>query len=509
MALLSKVYPLRTNSALSPGGLNAPLGRDDSPEKFAEDILAAGDGLCDPGTVEILAAEAAREAVWLERVGVPFNRDGEGRIDRRPLGSSSVPRACYADDRTGHMVLHVLHEQFLREDIPCFHEWFVTSLVTDGGACSGAVALGLRSGRLETFTAGAVVLATGGFARLYRPCTAAVGSTGDGLVLGHESGLGLVDLEMVQFHPTVYSAAQTVLISEAALNEGARLVDASGAPLVEAKALSRAQLAVEVHKAGRNGGGPAALDLRPVPDLTSRFPQAAELVKVMAGIDVAKDPVPVQPVAHRPMGGVETNASGETAVAGLFAVGECAHNGLNGAGRLPGNTLAEAVVFGRRVGEAAAAHAKSAGRKAADPSRAADDDRKLAEITAGGSSGDTIGGIHRELGELMAANLGVTRTDAGIAEAQAGIDALQRRHAALRVNNKSRIYNYALTSYLELGNLLQLAEALALAARGRTESRGAHVRSDFPQRDDSNWKVHTVVRRQDGAPKLDTRAVSA
>ena len=510
VALLSKVYPLRTNSALSPGGLNAPLGRDDSPEKFAEDILAAGDGLCDAGTVEVLAAEAAREVVWLERVGVPFNRDGDGRIDRRPLGSGSVRRACYADDRTGHMILHVLHEQFQREGIPCFYEWFATSLVTDGGSCAGAVALGLRSGRLETFSAGAVVLATGGFTRLYRPCTAGVGTTGDGLVLGYESGLGLVDLEMVQFHPTVYSAAQTVLISEATLGEGARLVDASGDLLVDAKALSRAQLAVEVHKSSRNGGGPAALDLRPVPDLASRFPQAAELVKVMAGIDVAKDPVPVQPVAHRPMGGVETNASGETAVAGLFAVGECAHNGLNGAGRLPGNTLAEAVVFGKRVGEAAAAHAKSAGRKEADPSRAADDDdRKLAEITSGGASDDTIGGIHRELGELMAANLGVTRTDAGIAEAQAKVRALQQRHAALRVNNKSRVYNYALTSYLELGNLLQLAEAAALAARGRTESRGAHVRSDFPQRDDSNWRVHTVVRQQDGAPKLDTRAVSA
>lgn len=509
VALLSKVYPLRTNSALSPGGINAPLGRDDSPEKFAEDTIRAGDGLCDPGTVEALAAEAAREVVWLERVGVPFNRDGDGRIDRRPLGSGSVRRACYADDRTGHMVLHVLHEQFLREDIPCFYEWFVTSLVTDGGSCAGAVALGLRSGQLETFSAGAVVLATGGFTRLYRPCTAGVGATGDGLILGYESGLGLVDLEMVQFHPTVYSAAQTVLISEAALGEGARLQNASGGPMADAKGLSRAQLAVEVHEAGRNGGGPAVLDLRPVQDLASRFPQAAELVKVMAGIDVAKDPVPVQPVAHRPMGGIETNASGETAVAGLFAVGECAHNGLNGAGRLPGNTLTEAVVFGKRVGEAAAAHARSAGRKGADPSQAANDDRRLAEVTSGGSSGDTIGGIHRELGELMAANLGVTRTDAGIAEAQEKVRALQQRHAALRVNNKSRIYNYALTSYLELGNLLQLAEAAALAARGRTESRGAHVRDDFPQRDDSNWKVHTVVRRQDGAPKLETRAVSA
>ncbi len=509
VAVLSKVHPLRTNSALSPGGLNAPLGNDDSAEKFAQDIRNAGDGLCDTEAVNILAADAAREVVWLERVGVPFNRNAEGRIDCRPLGSSSVSRAAYADDRTGHMVLHVLHEQFQREDIPCFAERFVTSLIQDGGVCTGAVALGHRSGQLETFGAGAVILATGGATQLYRPCTSAVGTTGDGLMLAYDLGVGLVDLEMVQFHPTVYSAARTALISEAALGAGAKLVNAAGDKLVNAGGLSRAQLAAEVHKAGQNGGGPVSLDLRPVDNLASRFPAAAEVVRLMAGIDITKDPVPVQPVAHRPMGGIEANAAGETSVAGLYAVGECAHNGLNGAGRLPGNTLTEAVVFGRRVGEAAAAHAKSAG--AADPggSQAAQDGERLAEITSGGTSGDTIGAVHRELGELMNANLGVSRTDAGLAEAQDKIRALRERHAALRVNNKSRIYNYALAGYIELGNLLKLAEATALAARGRAESRGAHLRSDHPERDDSNWKAHTVVRSQDGSPKLDTRAVSA
>ena len=509
MAVLSKVHPLRTNSALSPGGLNAPLGSDDSAEKFAQDIRNAGDGLCDTEVVNVLAADAAREVVWLERVGVPFNRNAEGRIDCRPLGSSSVSRAAYADDRTGHMVLHVLHEQFQREDIPCFAEWFVTSLIQEGGVCTGAVALGHRSGQLETFGAGAVVLATGGATRLYRPCTSAVGTTGDGLMLAYDLGVGLVDLEMVQFHPTVYSDTRTALISEAALSEGAKLVNADGDTLVNAAGLSRARLAAEVHKAGRNGGGPVSLDLRPVGNLTSRFPGALEVVKSMAGIDAAQAPVPVQPVAHRPMGGIETNASGETSVAGLYAVGECANNGLNGGGRLPGNTLTEAVVFGKRVGEAAAAHAGSAGARAAAGTQTAQDSERIAEITSGGSSGDTMGAIHRELGELMTANLGVTRTDAGLAEAQEKIGALQQRHAALRVSNKSRIYNYALAGYIELGNLLKLAEATALAARGRAESRGAHLRSDHPEKDDSNWKAHTVVRSQDGSPKLDTRAVSA
>ncbi len=509
VAVLSKVHPLRTNSALSPGGLNAPLGNDDSADKFAQDIRQAGDGLCDTEAVNILAADAAREVVWLEQVGVPFNRNAEGRIDCRPLGSSSVRRAAYADDRTGHMVLHVLHEQFQREDIPCFQEWFVTSLVQDDGACTGAVALGHRSGQLETFSAGAVVLATGGATRLYSPCTSAMGTTGDGLMLAFDLGVGLVNLEMVQFHPTVYSATRTALISEAALSEGAKLVNARGETLVNTGGLSRARLAAEVHAAGQNGGGPVSLDLRPIKNLKARFPGAAEVVKFMAGIDAATDPVPVQPVAHRSMGGIGTNAAGETAVDGLFAVGECAHNGLNGAGRLPGNTLTEAVVFGRRVGEAAAAHARSAGARTADRSRASADNERLAEITSGGTSGDTPGAVQRELGELMSASLGVTRTDAGLAEAQDRIRGLQQRHAALRIHNRSRIYNYALVGYMELGNLLKLAEFTALAARSRTESRGAHLRSDHPQKDDSTWRAHTVVRSQDGSPKLDTRAVSS
>lgn len=508
VAVLSKVHPLRTNSALSPGGLNAPLGNDDSTAKFADDIVRAGDGLCNTEAVDILATNAAREVIWLERVGVPFNRNAEGRIDCRPLGSSSVHRAAYADDRTGHTILHVLHEQFQREKIPCFGEWFATSLLQNAGTCTGAVALGHRNGQLETFGAGAVILATGGATQLYRPCTSAVGTTGDGLMLAYDIGVGLVDLEMVQFHPTVYSDTRTAVISEATLGEGAKLINSAGDTLTNSAGLSRAQLAAEVYKVGRNGGGPVSLDLRSVENLVSRFPGAAEVVKMMAGIDITKDPVPVQPVAHRPMGGIETNAAGETSVAGLFAVGECAHNGLNGASRLPGNTLTEAVVFGKRIGEAAATYAKSEGPQVAVGSQVAQDDKRLAEITSGGPSNDTIGAIHRELGELMTANVGVVRADAGLAEAQDRIHSLQQRHAALRVSNTSRIYNYALMGYIELGNLLKLAEATALAARGRTESRGAHIRSDHPEQDDSTWKAHTVVRLQDGSPKLATRSVS-
>jgi len=508
VAVLSKVHPLRTNSALSPGGVNAPLGQDDSPEKFAQDIMRAGDELCNPAAVRILAENAAKEVIWLERVGVPFNRDSGGKIDRRSLGSSSVRRACYTDDRTGHSVLEVLHEQFQREQIPSFEEWFVTSLTTDDEGCYGAVALGLRRGQLDTFRAGAVVLATGGSTRLYRPCTASMGTSGDGMVLAYEAGARLMDLEMIQFHPTVYSGAQTVLISEAALAEGAKLVNASGDGVMDPKTLSRAEIAAELHKAAQNGSGPVYLDFRPVEKLTARFPQAAELVRLMAGLDITKDPVPVRPVAHRPMGGIETSTSGETSVAGLFAVGECSNSGLNGAGRLGGNTLTEAVVFGKRVGEAAASHAKSATKKAAATSQVANDDARLSQITAGGSSDDSIGRIHGELGDLMNANVGIVRNESGLKEAQEKIGALQERHQRLRVNNKSRVYNYALTAYVELGTMLKLAEVTTAAALARTESRGAHSRSDFPERDDSRWKAHSVIQRSGDSYKLETKGIS-
>ncbi len=510
VALITKVHPLRTNSGLAQGGLNAPLGKDDSPENFAQDIFLSGDGLCNRDIVQSFSKEASKDIVWLERVGVPFNRDQDGRLDRRAFGSNSRRRTCYADDRTGHIVLQVLHEQFQRYQIPSFEEWFVTSLAVDQGSCVGAVALGLRSGKLDSFAARTVILATGGFTRLYLPSTVSLGTTGDGQTLAYEAGVPLMNMEMIQFHPTVFPKNQGLLITEAALGEGADIANGKGEPLLNVKSLPREKISPSIHQALQNGGDSIYLDLRPIgkDKLLSRFPQTCELARAVAGLDVTKEPIPIQPVAHRPMGGIETNSTGETNIRGLFAVGECACNGLNGAGRLAGNTLTEAVVFGRRVGETAARYAKASPKREFPSAKFADEEKRLASLTSGDSSGDSPGKVHFELGRLMNERVGLVRDGKGLEEALVGIQSLKERYRKIRVRNPSRIYNYDLTAYLEAGSMLNLAEAATLAAQSRTESRGAHRRVDFPERDDKNWSCHTLVRLVNGAPRLEKAPVT-
>lgn len=510
VALITKVHPLRTHAGVAQGGLNAPLGKDDSPQSFAADILAAGDGLCEPKVVDTFAREAAKEVLWLERMGVPFNRNSEGKMDRRLFGSNSRPRTCYADDRTGHIVLQVLHEQFLREGVSSFEEWFVNSLAMEDGACLGVTALGLRAGKLESFAARAVVLATGGFTRLYLPSTASMGTTGDGPGLAYGAGARLMDMEMVQFHPTVFPKNQALLITEAALAEGGEIVNSKGERIIETKAQPRHQLCLSIDAAIRNGG-PVTLDLRPMgkEKILTRFPQTHELVRAVASLDITKEPIPIAPVAHRPMGGIETTMDGETSIRGLFAVGECAANGLNGAGRLAGNTLTEAVVFGKRVGESAARHAKSAARKSLPTAILQDQEKRLSSLGSGNSSGDSLNKIHAELGRTMHEKAGLTRDETGLKEAREEIQRLKERFERLGVRNPSRIYNYELTAHLELGSMLNLAEAVALCAQSRKESRGAHRRDDFSERDDKNWRCHTLLSWEKGAPKLTQRPVGA
>lgn len=510
VALITKVHPLRTNSGLAQGGLNAPLGKDDSLENFAEDIFLSGDGLCNRDVVQSFAQDAPGDVIWLERMGVPFNRDPDGRLDRRAFGSNSRRRTCYADDRTGFIVLQVLHEQFQRHQIPSFEEWFVSSLVVEGGACLGAIALGLRSGKLDAFAAGAVILATGGFTRLYLPSTVALGTCGDGQSLAYEAGAPLMDMEMIQFHPTVVPKKQGLLITEAALGEGAEAINEKGESILNRKDIPREKISLSIHQALQNGNHSIHLDLRPIgkEKLLARFPQTNELVRAVAGLDVTKEPIPIRPVAHRPMGGIETNPAGETSVRGLFAAGECACNGLNGAGRLAGNTLTEAVVFGRKVGEAAARYSQNASKRSFPSAKLRDEEKLLTAITSSNSPGDSLGKIHSELGHLMNEKVGLVRDRSGLQEALERIRSLQERHSKIRVRNPSRIYNYDLTAYLELGSMLNLAEVVTLAAESRQESRGAHHRADFPERDDKNWRCHTLASLVQGEPQLRTKPVT-
>lgn len=509
VALLSKVHPLRTNTALAQGGINAPLGADDSPEAYAGDILAAGDGLCDPAVVQSFSLQAADAVMWLEKMGAPFNRGADGRFDRRKFGSNSRARSLYVDDRTGHVVMQVLYEQFQREHIALFADWFVTSLAIESARCVGVTALGLRSGALDSFAARAVILATGGFTRMYRPSTVSLGTTGDGQNLAYQAGVPLMNLEMVQFHPLVYPGGNALMITEAVLAEGGQVVTGDGQPIANLAGATRDKICLAIQQA--SAGGAVSLDLTMIGSqkLRARFPQTVELLRTVAGLDPAKDLIPIRPVAHRPVGGIEANTAGQTPMHGLFACGECACTGLNGAGRLAGNVLTEAVVFGARAGEAAAAYAKSASAASFPAGRLDEEKKRLEALVSTEKSDDTAGRIHAELGALMDRSTGAMRDAAGLQAARDQIHALKERYARLRVRNQSAIYNYELVAYLELGSMLNLAEALVVAAAARKESRGAHRRSDHPARDDRTGISHTVVTLVQGAPQADSRPVVA
>ena len=510
VALVTKVHPLRTNSAVAGGGLNAALGSDDSVADFVQDTLAVGENLSDSEIVNMFAADARDEIIWLDRMGVPFNRDAAGKLARRRFGANRHNRTCYADDRTGHLVLQVVYEQFQRERIPAFLDTFVTSLTIDNASSLGVIALGLRTGSLELLTARAIIFATGGFTRLYLPSTASIGTTGDGHSLAYSAGARLMDMEMIQFHPTVFPGGTGLLITEAALAEGAEIVGQNGEAIIGAKFEPREKLSRSIYQALRNGAGSAFLDLRPIgkDKLAASLPQTCELTQIVAGLDASKQPVPIYPSAHRSIGGIETDAAGHTSLNGLFAVGECACNGLNGAGRLAGNTLTEALVFGRRTGEAAASHARAQPKKNPPLSRLNDEERRLSSLSnppAASAGADSPLKLHAELGKLMNDKVGLARDGATLQSALDQIRTLKERYASIRLRNQTRIYNSELTSYLEVGSLLNIAELVTMAAQARTESRGAHYRTDFPERDDSQWKRHTIVTQIGGAPNVDTR----
>jgi len=510
VALVTKVHPLRTNSAVAGGGLNAPLGSDDSVADFVQDILAVGENLSDPQIVNTFAAEARDEIIWLDRMGAPFNRDPKGLLARRRFGANRHNRTCFADDRTGHVILQVVYEQFQRERIPAFLDTFVTSLTTDDAASLGVIALGLRAGTLDLFTARAVIFATGGSTRLYLPSTASLGTTGDGHSMAYSAGARLMDMEMIQFHPTVFPGGPGLLITEAALAEGGEIVNQNGDAIVAAKFEPREKLSRSICQTLQYGAGSAFLDLRPLgkDKLASGLPQTCELVAAVAGLDASKQIVPIYPSAHRSIGGIETDADGRTSINGLFAAGECACNGLNGAGRLAGNTLSEAMVFGRRAGEAAASHARAEQRKNPLRSRRDDEERRLSSLTDPGpapAGADSPLKLYGELAKLMNDKVGLVRDNSSLQAALDQVRTLKERHARIRLRNSSRVYNSELTSYLEVGSLLNLAELVTMAAQARTESRGAHYRSDFPRRDDSQWNRHTIVSQVDGAPRIDIK----
>ena len=503
VALVSKVYPLRSHSSGAHSGINAALGSGDSWEAHAQDTIKAGSDLADQDAVQILCQEGIQDVIQLEHMGVIFSRDSQGRIDVMPFAGSTNPRTCYVGDSAGHIILQVLYEQLLKLQIRTYDEWSVTSLLVDDGGCRGVIAQELASGELQQLNAKAVVLATGGLGRMYQPSTSAFTATADGVALAYRAGVPLMDMEMVQYHPTVLKG-RGALITEASRGEGAYLVNKDGDRFMASYAPESNELAardvcsraVETEiREGRGVDGCVFLDFRHLDKarVEDRLPETQFLVERLAGIDIGKELVPVEPAMHRPIGGIQVNDQSATSLPGLFAAGECACPGVHGANRLGGNSLLDCIVFGRRAGESASRYAEANGLKSVSEALLPGEVARIQQLASRDGAEDTIGSLRGELAATMHQKVGIYRNEDGLREAVAKVSELKERYSRVGIPNGGGPYNPSVTMFLELGYMLDVAEVTVACALARQESRGSHFRTDFPERDDANWLQHTVA----------------
>lgn len=507
VAVLSKVHPLRSHSVAAQGGINASLGEEDSWESHAFDTVKGSDYLGDQDVIEILAKEAPRAVIENERWGTAFSRTEDGKIAQRPFGGAAYPRTCYAADRTGHNLLHTTFEQVLKRGIKFYNEWFATSIAKSDDCICGLTALEIATGEVHGFTAKAVVIATGGFGRVYAHSTNALINTGDGCALALRVGAPLKDMEFVQFHPTCLHGS-SILMSEGARGEGGYLINAEGHRFMDKYAPEKMELAPRdiVARAIRTeileGRGfedeYVHLDLTHLgkEKIMERLPGIREISIYFAGVDPINEPIPVKPAQHYSMGGIHTDKHGRTSISGLYAVGEAACMSVHGANRLGGNSLLETLVFGRVIGENVGEFVKSA--KAPDKScveQEAFDMRERLQALLLHEGGDSPADIRETMGQTMDVLVGVYRKSKGLEAALKMIRELKGRFENVSVGRSDDKFNFALIRTLELENMLDLAETITMGALMRRESRGAHWRLDYPERDDENFLKHSLFTK--------------
>jgi len=523
VALLSKVHPVRSHSNAAQGGINAALrGTDDSVDSHIYDTVKGSDYLGDQDAIEVMCQEAPAEIIALEHMGVVFNRDEEGRLGTRNFGGASYARTFFVADITGQAILHVMYEQIIKSGVRSYEEWFVTDLIMEDGVCKGVVAMEMLTGNLQSITSKATIIAAGGLGRVFEPSTNALICTGDGMALAYRAGASLTDMEMVQYHPTTLKG-NGVLLTEAARGEGAYLLNAKGERFMDHYAPKMKELAsrdvvsraeqTEINE-GRGEDGCVFLDLRHLGKelIHTKLSYIAEVAKDFVGVDLAEKPVPIRPGQHYIMGGIKTDIEGRTwdatgdgrwaGIPGLYAAGETACVSVHGGNRLGANSLLETVVFGKRSGEAAAAYARDIADFSVTPNYLSDAEVHLKRLMDRPDNGDKTAALRMEMGEVMNQHLAVFRNEEGMQSALVKIKELKERYKQLPVGHSGKVYNTALLFHLELGNMLDLAETIAIGALGRKESRGAHSRQDIPERIDAEWMKHTVVTPKDGSPEL-------
>ncbi|MCI0342607.1 MAG: FAD-dependent oxidoreductase [Planctomycetales bacterium] len=522
VAVISKVHPVRSHSNAAQGGINAALGRveGDTWEVHAEDTVKGSDWLGDQDSIEIMARDAGENILELEHMGVVFNRDKDGRLAVRSFGGASKQRTFFVADFTGQAMLHVLYEQLLKSGVRIYEEWFVTSLIVENGTCGGVVALEIRTGRVEAIRAKAVILCVGGIGRVYEPSTNALICTGDGIAQAYRVGAPVMDMEMIQYHPTTLKS-NGALITEGARGEGATLVNSKGErflsnprygttnkmELASRDVISRAEQ-IEINE-GRGVDGCVLLDCRHLGEklIREKLSQIREMGLDFANVDIVKAPIPIRPGMHYIMGGIKTDSEGQTKVPGLYAAGECACVSVHGANRLGANSLLDTIVFGRRSGAHAAKAAKGMSLPAVPETRA-DLDRKHIEELKARRGGEPSARIRLEMGRLMNDRVSVFRDKAGLEGALEKLRELKSRGKRISLTDRGTVFNTDLIFALELDFMLDVAETIVASALFRAESRGAHTRMDFPKRDDEKWLKHTLASWTPDGPKMDTLPVT-
>ncbi|MDE0021875.1 MAG: FAD-binding protein [Candidatus Poribacteria bacterium] len=533
VAILTKVHPVRSHSCAAQGGIAASLGNSapDSTESHEFDTVKGGDYLSDQTAATILAENAPDTIYELEHMGVVFSRTEDGKIAQRPFGGHTSPRACYAADRTGHAVLHGLYEQVMKAGVKTYSEWYMLSLVIEDRQCRGVVVMNIDTGEIETICAKAVFFGTGGYGRIFQTTTNAFASTGDGAVIAYRAGIPLEDMEFMQFHPTgLYRHG--ILASEGARGEGAYLINGKGERFMERYAKERMELAprdivsraeqteIDEGRGGEEDGGAVYLDLRHLGGgrIMERLPQIWQLAHDFLGIDMIKEPIPIQPTAHYSMGGIPTNTDGEvvddqenSVVRGYYAAGECACVSTHGANRLGTNSLLEACVYGARTGRSIARYVlNGASDKGAEKALRDAQARAVeyVERVRAMDGPERTADIRTEMKHAMMQKCGVFREEKPLQELTGELQELRARFERASVMDRGRRFNTDILETIEMDHMLELTQIVAAGALARQESRGGHSRRDYPQRDDQSWLKHTLAYRQDdGTPALRYKSV--
>lgn len=517
-AILSKVHPVRSHSCAAQGGINAALtDRGDNWEDHAFSTIKGSDYLADQEAVEIMCREAGENLIELEHMGVIFSRDEEGRLGTRRFGGQSVARTFYVGAITGSAMLHVLYEQTVKQNAQVYEEWFVTKLIIEDGECRGVIAMDIHSGKLEIIKAKSVILATGGIGRIFEPSTNALICTGDGLALAYDVGASLMDMEMIQYHPTGL-AGNGILLSEGARGEGAYLLNSNGERFMEDYAPEYLELAsrdvvsraeqTEINE-GRGIDGCVLLDCRHLgkSKIEEKLGYLQEVAIEFRGIDLAEQPIPVKPTMHYIMGGIKTDFMGQTDIPGLFAAGECANVSVHGANRLGANSLLDTIVFGRRSARGAIEYSSQINSISKSKEELNNETKRIQNII-NRTNGERSATLRNEMGEAMTSGIGVFRDTKSIKIAKQKVLNLIDRYENTSIDNKGKIFNTDLIFNLELKYMLDVALTICIGAENRKESRGAHYRTDITERDDKNWLKHTHVAKTDGEVQFYTSDVN-